>query len=381
MESASRCWSLKRVAALAAAALAVPAVSAIHEPPAGKHYIGAWLDYPSAGTDLPVNFNARLGFNASFFHLAMDFPDATEASFPRAALGYVDNTLSDAFVYLSVYPKPSPTTVTDDQIDRFARLLAGVTSRGRRLFVRFGPEMNGNWQVYGQKPDLFKDLWRRTTVAIRKYSKDIAMVWSPNFGDGYPYPGGQYAPTAGSSDYRALDTNNDGTLSGTDDPYSPYYPGDDLVDYVSLSVYWFGPSYPYVNNTLPAAGLFERFLTTPVNFYQLYSVAKNKPMFITESAAAFHERILPGFNAPSGNSTGVTNVCAPFTPGAIPVGPGEVAIKRAFWGQYITNATFLTQFSRIVGFGLFEFRECASLTSQACSSHMICRQGGGVHIP
>lgn len=35
-------------------------------------------------------------------------------------------------------------------------------------------------------------------------------------------------PPVGSPDFKALDTNNDGVIDFSDDPYLPYYPGDDV---------------------------------------------------------------------------------------------------------------------------------------------------------
>ncbi|KAI8809460.1 glycoside hydrolase superfamily [Cladochytrium replicatum] len=337
--------------------LLATANAALYPPPPGKHYLGAWLDYPSAGTDLPVAFNSRLGFNASFFHLAMNFPDRDGTTFPHASLGYLDATLSDAFVYMSVYIRPDPAKNTDADYDRFAKLMAGITAKGRRIFLRYGPEMNGNWMPFGQKPALFKSSWIKMYEAIHKYTDKVAFVWSPNTVSGYPFPGGEFAPAPGSEDFKAMDTNNDNVLDAKDDGYAPFYPGDQYVDYVSLSVYWFGTTYPFHTNQLPPNGIIESFLTTPINFYQTYSVAKNKNMFITESAAAFHVRVLPNYDAPSGNTSTTANPCAGLTPGNEPVGPGEVGMKQAMWRQYITNTTFLNNFKNIIAFGLFEFRK------------------------
>jgi hypothetical protein len=66
------------------------------------------------------------------------------------------------------------------------------------------------------------------------------MVWSPNIGFGYPNRGDgydQYNPTFNDPDpkraanFLVLDTNNDRLLTAEDDPYGPYYPGDEYVDW------------------------------------------------------------------------------------------------------------------------------------------------------
>jgi beta-mannanase len=49
-------------------------------------------------------------------------------------------------------------------------------------------------------------------------AKRVAFIWAPNSANGYPFPGGAYA-----NEYTV-------SLNSTSDPYSPYYPGDDVVD-------------------------------------------------------------------------------------------------------------------------------------------------------
>lgn len=61
------------------------------------------------------------------------------------------------------------------------------------------------------------------------------VVWSPDYGGGYPYPGGRYNTEPGTADFAALDTNRDGALTMSDDVYAPFYPGDAYVDWVGLS--------------------------------------------------------------------------------------------------------------------------------------------------
>jgi hypothetical protein len=62
-----------------------------------------------------------------------------------------------------------------------------------------------------------------------------------------PTAGGQYQAKCDAtntaipcSDCHALDTNANGYLDQSDDMYSPYYPGNQYVDWVGLSVYHFG---------------------------------------------------------------------------------------------------------------------------------------------
>jgi hypothetical protein len=107
-------------------------------------------------------------------------------------------------------------------------------------------------------------------------------------------------PVIGSPDFALLDTNKDNVIDALDDPYRPYYPGDDLVDWVALSLYWY-PDQSTGFNVIPPPTYFRdmAFATGPSmqivnparandptrNFYQQYSALLNKPMMIPETAA------------------------------------------------------------------------------------------------
>ncbi|KAJ1547586.1 hypothetical protein HK096_002268, partial [Nowakowskiella sp. JEL0078] len=258
-------------------------------------------------------------------------------------------------IFLTVYPIPDPTIITATDIDNLAFLCAGVNKAGRKMFLRFAPEMNGNWQIYGQKATLFKKLYIQIANAVRSKTKNTAMVWSPNEGTNYPFGNAQFTPN--STDLiSVLDTNKNGILDVGDDPYAPYYPGDEYVDWVSLSVYFFGINYPWINNVLPPAGIFEKYITSGlVNFYRTYAVGHNKPMFIAETAASYHTYLYNTFDTPSGVAQ-ASNPCAAYTAAVLPAGPGILAMKRNFWSQFLTNSTFMTTaFPQVKAFGLFEF--------------------------
>lgn len=76
------------------------------------------------------------------------------------------------------------------------------------------------------------------------------MIWAPNTPQGYPY-GQQLDQGNNAADAAALDTNNDGQLTAADDALSPYYPGDDVVDWIGLSLYYKG-GHPISNKRLEA---------------------------------------------------------------------------------------------------------------------------------
>ena len=152
------------------------------------------------------------------------------------------------------------------------------------------------------------------------------MVWAPNAGNGYPWSvhRGMLTP----EDFLLLDTNKNGFIDGGDDPYEPYWPGDEYVDWVGASNYHFGSAYPYTDNVIPRPGDFESNINS-YNLYDTFSAKKNKPFMIAETGAAWHPRE--------------------------PVGPGELPIKQAWWRQTITNEQLLNKYPLIKLFCMFEF--------------------------
>ena len=104
----------------------------------------------------------------------------------------------------------------------------------RVVFLRFAPEMQGQWfPRYGFMPSLYVPMWRRMYTTLKAIVPNVIIVWAPNMGNGYPY--GQ---TPDASELALLDTNGDGRVTSADDPYTPFYPGDEYVDWIGISVYY-----------------------------------------------------------------------------------------------------------------------------------------------
>jgi hypothetical protein len=160
----------------------------------------------------------------------------------------------------------------------------------------------------------------------------LALVWGPNLGINYPFTSPDALsslPVPGSPDFIAMDTDFNGVLNNLDDPYLPYYPGDDLVDWVALSLYWY-PDATTGYNVVPPPTYFRdmAFSEGPSmslvnvarsgdptrNFYQQFSALRNKPMMIPETAA-------------------------PYFPQR-PAIDSEADIKRAWYQQIFSAATF-----------------------------------------
>jgi len=82
------------------------------------------------------------------------------------------------------------------------------------------------------QPTAFIASWKRVVGFLRnatQNSPNLAYVWNPN-------PGGSRSISRSSPDFALLDNNGDGQVTLDDDLYSPYYPGDEWVDWVGMSV-------------------------------------------------------------------------------------------------------------------------------------------------
>jgi Glycosyl hydrolase family 26 len=301
-------------------------VLSFYQPPEGKVWLSAWLDTTDVNItmgsinqtiigDRPLKLNERLGIKVSSFQYAQNFPMNRALEHFHFPLDQMDETLTDAVVYLTVYPYKdnplAPTWVTTDaEIQELADQIKNMTTRAwnpLQVLLRLAPEMNGNWFEYGMQPLKYVALWKRFHTIIKATEPNVAFVWSPNYSYGYPYgsQNGRLLNGVVTPDELAvLDTNNNGryvhlfgfdintdyrglkrkvyintktkTLANDrfdngDDAYLPYYPGDEYVDWVGLSFYWKG------RNTVPPPGAYEEAINAG-GFYNTYSRLKNKPM-------------------------------------------------------------------------------------------------------
>jgi hypothetical protein len=110
------------------------------EPANNKMLVGAWLD---TRVETPVQFNERVGFSASFFQLAENFPLNFNDPPPFKLL---DDTNTNTMLLLTVYPRPLGfAAIGPNDNAELVKQVAGLTKRGRRVFLRLAPEMNGSW--------------------------------------------------------------------------------------------------------------------------------------------------------------------------------------------------------------------------------------------
>jgi len=168
---------------------------------------------------------------------------------------------------------------------------------GRPIFIRFAHEMNGSWYPWAEWIDRNRNLrrdpdedtgftaahyrraYRNVAAMFRQYAPNAALVWCPN----------------------------SGLLSGPRrDVFRPFYPGDDVVDWVGLDIYERGWSLPMPgahlwggqfghNLHFDAADNPDTEANESVDFYQTFAAGKRKPLMICETAATLSYRNdLPG---------------------------------------------------------------------------------------
>jgi hypothetical protein len=207
---------------------------------------------------------SRLGLTPAVFARFFMFPLTAESREELSAfLSEVRPTHAIAFITLE--PFQGLSAVTEFACLDLAQLCSTNEAQGiQGIMVRFAHEMNGNWYPWCQQPILFKEKFRLLAGIIHTNTLRTAMVWAPNNGIGYPFgSNGTYHATSGSTDFATLDTNGDGRLMPNDDMYEPYYPGDDAVDWVGMTIYHWGANYPPPENAMPPVSIFAATLRAP----------------------------------------------------------------------------------------------------------------------
>ncbi len=124
------------------------------------------------------------------------------------------------------------------------------------VFLRFGFEMNGSWFTWGGKPESFKKAWRRVHKIFQDNAAgNVQWVFSPNV---------LYAEKEFQTDIL------------------PYYPGADVVDWVSLDGYNFGDHHSRYHRWTSYSEIFSKSLDGMATFA--------KPMLISEIGCAHDVR-------------------------------------------------------------------------------------------
>ncbi|KAI9136382.1 glycoside hydrolase superfamily, partial [Paraphysoderma sedebokerense] len=176
---------------------------------------------------------------------------------------------------LSVDPVDKFDGISDAAMTVLANLCLKAHQDGIFVVIRFAHEMNGEWYTWGLQPQAFIETYRRLYTTVKTISPATNFIWAPNI-----YPGGSNGTT-----------------------YSTYYPGDSYIDWVGLSYYHFGATWP----------------------------PKNKPFVIAETGApAYSDRTKE------------------------PADLAEINQKRSWWTQ-VYNTTVFSQFPNLKMILWFEY--------------------------
>ncbi|NQX03389.1 OpgC domain-containing protein [Rathayibacter sp. VKM Ac-2856] len=312
---ASRLLALLASAALLAGAAASPAAAAEADEPAAVSvlspesgaYLGSSLDW---SVDSAAAQADRLGRSSAVLEHSAPLPiGGTEAAYLAQFLRQAEG--EGALAAITLRPEGDLADFgRGDAEQAVAALARARAGEALPLFVRFAPDMNSTWVSWGQRPEEYVAAFRIFARVLHDDLPDAVVVWSPTAGGAYPF-----APAA-PADSAALDTDGDGLLGPGDDPYRPYYPGDDVVDRVGLAAYHDPSGGGAPRNALPGAGELAAALSGPggagdLDFYGEYAEATGTPLLL--ETAAF------------------------YSPGA--GGPEELAVKQAWWRQVMAAAS------------------------------------------
>ncbi len=287
--------------ALASLLITVVAVSAapaqadhpIPRPAPGQPWFGPELNIETA---VPQDYADALGASPSSFTFQVDYPLSREDQVylerqvrAIAALG--------AVAVVDLQPRTGLTDLTSEDALALGDLLDGLHDElGTWFLARFGAEMNGSWEPWGQQAVAFKAAFRLLAHGLDATAPSVETVWSPVYGSGYPFRAEQGADgdtgLLGEVEVEPLDTNGDGRLDPGDDPYGPYFPGDDVVDWVGLTLYRFGQDQGIESNVVPDGEYDARLAETwgygdgagRRPFYQRFAEADGRPMMVQTSA-------------------------------------------------------------------------------------------------
>ncbi|ORY50891.1 glycoside hydrolase [Rhizoclosmatium globosum] len=246
-------------------------------------------------------------------------PDATDVildpipndpNFMRDISKWDDGT--DASAFVTVYANNILNNgthglelVTEEGLVKLAkRLAAQLSGTGRKLFVRWCPEMNGSWFYYGPThatPEEYIATWKQMYKIIKQYNPNVVFVWSPNF------------------DLMPGDKS--------------YWPGPDYVDWIGTSVYYKGFG---SNGAMPTSYINESIYT----IYNEYAVTFNKPFVISEASGAWE------------SGSGTLPGTGQFIPNVVNY-VDQATFQKAFWSP-ILSSDFLDQFPLLQAVYIFD---------------------------
>ncbi len=302
----------------ASASASASADDTMPRPARGAPWFGPELDIETA---VPQGYAADLGASPSSFTFQVDYPlsDEDQVFLERqvraiASLG--------AVVVLDLQPRTPLEGLALTDAEALGVLLDDLHDELATWFlVRFGAEMNGSWEPWGQQPGPYKAAFRLLARSLDTTAPHVEMVWSPVYGSGYPFRQDQGADgdigLPDEVEVAPLDTNGDGRLAPGDDPYGPYFPGDGVVDWVGLTLYRFGQDQGIESNVVPTGEYDARLAETwgygegdnGRPFYDRFALGGGRPMLV-QTAALYNPAV---------------------------GGASELALKRSWWRQVFAS--------------------------------------------
>lgn len=266
---------------------------------------GASLDWQS---DSGAAYTGRLGRAPAVLEQSVGLP-LTPDGMTFVAQFFDQAAATGAVPLLQVVPQGPMTVVDDAAVAALTEYLRAQTDRlGIPMLVSLAPEMNSTWRPYGQDPRTYRDRYRSFAASVRSVP-GIRTVWMPAQGTDYPFRADSDRGTTDPQVFRELDTDGDGRLTSSDDPYQPYYPGDDVVDWGGLAAYWGNPEDAASPNATAPAG----------EFAAAVAQAGDSP-FLSRYVSGPHHPLLVG-------------TAARYRPDL--EGAAELAVKQSWWRQAI----------------------------------------------
>ncbi len=204
-------------------------------------YLGALDNYPSDDAD---NFARRIGRPLA---LCFDYS-------PYGARFPLEWARKQARAGRAIQIAWEPNDIHAVQDDEYLNEWAKDAARcGTPVFLRFGGEMNGNWTSWGRDPLAYRKAFRLVHAVVNRWASNVALVWAPG----------------------AVPTYN----------LDLYYPGDDVVDWVGISLYLVRFYDDHWNE--PAWQDNPAYFLAP--FYAKY--AARKPLCLTECGVSRRSRV------------------------------------------------------------------------------------------
>lgn len=185
--------------------------------PARGAYIGAFIGGEEKYADPAYNwagtlnefeeFNALIGKKHATFFDYGSIGSTLNNSFQRQE---ADMKEVGAAIHIAYEPNGGLQEVTKEVITKYAEELRDLEVP---IFLRYASEMNGQWVAWHGNPSLYIEKWKMVYDTMATIAPNVAMVWSPsemplNQIEAY-YPGDEYVDWVGLSIYNAQFENGD----------------------------------------------------------------------------------------------------------------------------------------------------------------------------